>query len=712
MRKNFKFGAVLLLFGLFLLSFRPAEAGTTISNSSINNPVWTAENSPYVVSGTLEVAKGATLKIQAGTEIRFNPGAKILVNGELDVLGTVDDPVMMNFNPAATTSLSVARIWDGIEFGPDSVDAVFANGNYQSGSIIQNAIIKSSVGIVCNDASPYIANNQLSNNNIAINVTGTSASVGGLVLEATGNNNANKVKPIRIFGNTLSDNGIGIVVNRNNGQEYVATPVGYSYLGNKIITAYIDKNVISGSSIGVNIINGENSVVTNNTIRYNSGFGVRVFGTSRGAVIQGNDLNNNAIGLVNSTEGTAILQNNLKNNSEMGLVISAAPTVFSYNNFYNNKGYNLNNAVYNLAAANNYWGSVDSAIVESDFLLTNKTGSSTYTYPVTYKPFLTQEIDLKSILDPVINAQPMTTAQQATISGIKPLGASVYVNNTLITADPESLTWSYSGNLQLGDNLFSVYYQAPGKTSSAKKTITIQRFATIVGPTVNSYDRATTTSKITLSGTKPAGNSLLLNGQEIASADSSTIWSHTFDLNLGNNSWDLNTYDAVSKQTSPVVTINITRNKDTIGDIISAEQAVSVTPDLKLAARLAGRLLLQTENKGNIWYVNNKDNKRYLVTADNALSLFRSFSVGISEANLNKFPTKESGKKGDSNLQKKFAGKFLLRVEKGGNISYIDLNGYRHDISRDNLMNIFRSLSLGVSNTNIYKIPVGVLGNK
>ena len=58
-------------------------------------------------------------------------------------------------------------------------------------------------------------------------------------------------------------------------------------------------------------------------------------------------------------------------------------------------------------------------------------------------------------------------------------------------------------------------------------------------------------------------------------------------------------------------------------------------------------------------------------------------------------------------LRERLKGKLLLRVQAGGQISYVDLNGYRHDIRMDNLMDIFRSLSLGISNNDIRKIAIG-----
>ena len=79
---------------LLAFPFPGLAVGTDVS-SSITNPIWTPDNSPYVVSNTIEVAKGATLKIEAGTEVRFNKGAKILVKGELQINGSASNPVIL-----------------------------------------------------------------------------------------------------------------------------------------------------------------------------------------------------------------------------------------------------------------------------------------------------------------------------------------------------------------------------------------------------------------------------------------------------------------------------------------------------------------------------------------------------------------------------------------------------------------------------------------
>lgn len=699
MLKNFKYFFVSLAFVLLL----PLAAGaeTQVGNGSITNPVWTPENSPYIISGTLEVASGALLKIMPGAEVRFNAGAKLLVNGELQILGTASDPVMMTLNTASSTS----GLWSGIEFGPNSVDAVITDGVYKQGSTVQGAIIKFSEGIKLNDASPYIAGNQFSNNSVGVNVYGTAGSAGGLVLDSlSAGSNAAKIKPLYIVNNTFSDNSAGIIINRNNGRDYVVTPVGYSYIGNKVVTSYIKGNTITGSSVGVQITNGDNNVITGNIIRYNTGAAITAAAASRGNVLQGNELNNNLLGAVISSADSYIAQNNVKNNADTGLMIGAKPLFFSYNNFYNNKKYNLNNGVYMLSAENNYWGSSDSAEIAATMLTLNASS----TYPVDYDPFLKEEASTAGILAPLLDSfEKVTTAASVYLSGLKSSGTDIYVNGALIDAGRDDNSWMFKADLTLGDNEFSIYSQDAAGNKSSRQNISIQRYDTLAAPTVNEYDKSTSNLTMVISGIKPAGSSVLLDGKEIIKESDSSSWSYTFNLSIGKNVFSLYSYDSESKQTSLAALITVNRTKDTVADTIAAEKAAVKAVDAKLSAKLAGRLLLQVEKGGIIWYVNPGDNKRYLVTLDNALSLFRSLSLGISEANLEKLPTPESKQKGDAALMKKLAGKLLLRVQKAGNISYIDYKGYRHDVTRENLMDLFRSLSLGISNENIYKIAVG-----
>ncbi|MFA6194278.1 MAG: NosD domain-containing protein [Patescibacteria group bacterium] len=707
---------------LFLIAFLffpwPSLAAGTAVSSSITNPVWTTENSPYIVSGTIEVTKGAVLKIEAGTEIRFNPGAKILVSGELQVLGTTDSPVTMTLG----SSTSSASLWDGIEFTADAVDATVKDGQYVSGSIIRNAIIKFGQGIKCDDASPFISDNQIMNNATGLAITGDNGYNSGIVaVSSTANPNASIVIPMYVKNNVFTDNTTAISINRNNGQNYIVTPAGLSYVGQPIITAVIEGNSLNSNSVGLNIMNGDNNVILSNTIKYNSVAGVLVAAASHASVFEKNNISNNEIGLDIAAADTILLRNAIKNNFNYGLHLSGRPHLFSLNNIYNNKNYNLENNVYNLTAANNYWGSIDEAAIESSFLKTVATSTvastasstvDTTVYPVIFKPFLTAESNISLTVAPIIDAFSTTTvAASIELSGIKPIGSIVFVNGQSVFTDRNASVWSYLVNLELGDNSFSIFYQDISGQQSDRLSVYIRRNNGLAAPTITSSLGTTTAASLAISGSKSAGASVLINGQEVVPADNSETWSYTMNLSLGSNSLELMAMDS-SGQYSAAVSASIVRTKDTVAEVIAAEKKLAGKVDAKLAARLAGRLLLQTETKGYIWYVNPKDNKRYFISQDSALSIFRSLALGITEANLNLIPTKESGQKGNAALRSRLKGRLLLRAEKAGRISYIDLDGYRHDIESSNLMDIFRSLSLGITNTNLRKISIGEVSVK
>lgn len=131
--------------------------------------------------------------------------------------------------------------------------------------------------------------------------------------------------------------------------------------------------------------------------------------------------------------------------------------------------------------------------------------------------------------------------------------------------------------------------------------------------------------------------------------------------------------------------------------------------DLNLSKRLSGKLLLQVEQGGAIWYVDTNNYQKYQVTWANALPLFKKLALGISDADLTKIPVAGSGQVGDWSMRNRLKGKLLLQVEQKGAIWYVDLDGYRHSVTWNNLMDLFRKLALGISDKNLNKIAVGYL---
>lgn len=187
---------------------------------------------------------------------------------------------------------------------------------------------------------------------------------------------------------------------------------------------------------------------------------------------------------------------------------------------------------------------------------------------------------------------------------------------------------------------------------------------------------------------------------------------------------------------------------------------VSAGP-LSLGERLSGKILLQVESKGEAWYVNPKDFKRYyLGRPADAFELMRSVGIGITNENLKKIQVADFDFSGrldtdgdglsdaiedalgsdknkvdtdgdgyndktetvsgfDPSSSAKFAldlafsmahkGKIFLQVEGRGEAWYINPDNNRRYFlgSPDDAFGIMRKLGLGISNNDLNKITLG-----
>jgi hypothetical protein len=121
----------------------------------------------YRVTSPLVIPSGAELVIEAGTVLRFDPGTGIRVEGSLVARGTDDSPIIFTSSSAAAAPadwgfpLGPGDVANGIAF-VDAVDAVLdAADQYQSGSVIEHAVIEYGTGISIVRSAPLIRNNLL-----------------------------------------------------------------------------------------------------------------------------------------------------------------------------------------------------------------------------------------------------------------------------------------------------------------------------------------------------------------------------------------------------------------------------------------------------------------------------------------------------------------------------------------------------------------------
>ena len=103
-----------------ITSFAPVKiqvAGTKVSGMIDGNTIWGIANSPYRLSGTVQIKPGATLTIEPGVEV-YGEDIPLIVAGSFKTLGTVQDKVLlskMNIVPAGSIT------------APHNIEIRFAN---------------------------------------------------------------------------------------------------------------------------------------------------------------------------------------------------------------------------------------------------------------------------------------------------------------------------------------------------------------------------------------------------------------------------------------------------------------------------------------------------------------------------------------------------------------------------------------------------------
>lgn len=109
---------------------------------------------------------------------------------------------------------------------------------------------------------------------------------------------------------------------------------------------------------------------------------------------------------------------------------------------------------------------------------------------------------------------------------------------------------------------------------------------------------------------------------------------------------------------------------------------------------------MQVESKGEAWYVNPQDNKRYYLGRPNdAILVMRKLGLGITNKNLDKMKNK-------ANYAHGYAGRILLQVESKGEAWYVNpVNLKLYYLGRpQDALTLMRSLGLGISNVDLATI--------
>jgi hypothetical protein len=679
MNKHLWWLSGLFTLGLLFIGGGLAQASTDISGNIINTN-WTAANSPYIIKGQVEVAPGATLTIGPGTVVKFQKGAGLTVRGTLKIRGDSRNLVVLT-SAEATTS---RQDWTGITFTDESADAQFNSaGNYAAGSIIEYAVITHSEGLKLDNSSPYIANNNLLDNTVAITISGE-------VTETALNPETTSTR-LWITRNNIINNTKGIVVNRG----YVVNQLVFDPSGLTTLSAtaniIIDGNAINYNQEGLWLERGERVAVINNQLNFNNGYGLKIAAASPQAIVQHNTINYNNIGLEVAARGATISKNALAYNNQAGLILLNATNVISDNNIYGNLGVDLSSPLPGGIVTNNYWG--PGATINSSVPT-----SSTFNF----EPRLTEPTDIASLSRPTVNETVKSTIlDKILVSGTKDANGNLIINGETVIPWDNEVTWSYNLPLTLGDNKFTIVSRDRTGNSSQEIEFTITRLENkfVPTPTINSFKLTTSEATQVLSGGKDINTAIIINGQEVVPLNNETTWQATVALHYGRNTFSIVARSAVGYESDPL-SITIER-PDTKGEAtIAAEKAAAagVPVDEALTKKLAGYILLQVESKGEAWYVNPLDGQRYFLAGPtNAFNLMRQFGLGVKHSVITA-----------KTIDPKLKGRILIDTEDSGKAYYVHpRTSQLYYLGRPaDALAVMRQVGLGISNKDLRKIKL------
>lgn len=201
--------------------------------------------------------------------------------------------------------------------------------------------------------------------------------------------------------------------------------------------------------------------------------------------------------------------------------------------------------------------------------------------------------------------------------------------------------------------------------------------------------RRNQTGRYVLSAKNASGTTVVLYNIVVSSEKDTT-----FEARIKENA------TATGSSSSSASNASVNSSSPSSNSSVSSNSAATVS---SIAKSLLGRILLQVQDKGQAWYVNPIDGKKYsLGKPQDAYNLMRRFGLGISNKNLTALEKNPSA-------WKKLAGRILIKTEDSGKAYYFDpLKLKLYYLGRPaDAYNVIRSRGLGISDANLNKITTG-----
>ncbi|MBU1427576.1 right-handed parallel beta-helix repeat-containing protein [bacterium] len=208
------------------------------------------------------------------------------------------------------------------------------------------------------------------------------------------------------------------------------------------------------------------------------------------------------------------------------------------------------------------------------------------------------------------------------LSGNKEINSSIWVNGAEVISVNSETTWSYDFELTEGEN--SILIISKDTAGNESNEINANIILDVSAPAIPSLDTVTSPTNIssqTLSGTKEANTSILINDTEVVSINSSTDWSYSYNLSEGTNNISITSRDAVGNESSAVTAIIVL---DTINPVAPTLDAV-VSPTNISPQTLSGT----KETNTSIW-INNIE----VIPVNSSTTWTYDFNLSEGENNI------------------------------------------------------------------------------
>ncbi|MCB9819656.1 hypothetical protein H6789_03055 [Candidatus Nomurabacteria bacterium] len=264
--------SLLLLTIVFALAIpNYSQASTVISQDIDVDTTWTLADSPYVVTDSIQVDSGVTLDVEAGVIVKSGEGVELIIEGELNALGTIDKPIYFT------------SIYDDIggDSNNDGNDTEPSSGNW-----VHLIFYEGAKGFFVNSVIRY----------------------GGFIPDTGGGG------PIAFTGivNIGADLTLNGVVFTDNGQDGFVQEMGMTTM-NKVV---ISKHTANGIYILGGQLNMDKTTIEDNYV----GIRAEISGDNVPVVrITNSSIVNNGRGIVSLTADLKINNSSIANNTYVGL---------------------------------------------------------------------------------------------------------------------------------------------------------------------------------------------------------------------------------------------------------------------------------------------------------------------------------------------------------------------------------------------------------